>query len=431
MNDRVKLPPPAPRLLFRKAALEARQTRPHGSIILIRPLSVNLMTAGVAFMCTIVLAYLCLATYARRSTVDGVLSPAGGIVRVYSPQGGIIQAKHVVDGMLVKRGDLLYSISSDRLGAGADGNQAGISAQVRRRRDSLTEELAKTRQLQQEELDALAQKIGGQVNELAKLGDQLGGQRARVAFAEAAVRRARDLVNQHFVSSEQLDQKSVDLLEQQNRLQALERDRINLERELAAQRNVQRSAPLRHQNALAAITRNIDSIGQELSESEAKRGIDIRAAESGRVTLAAAEVGQFVDPSKLLTVIIPERSPLLAYLYAPSRAIAFVSPGDDVLLRYDAYPYQKFGNAHGKVVNVSQTALASNEFQERAAGRSGGQASEPVYRITVALNQQWIDDDRARLPLQPGMTLNADVLLERRRLIEWILEPLFGVARKI
>jgi membrane fusion protein len=61
-------------------------------------------------------------------------------------------------------------------------------------------------------------------------------------------------------------------------------------------------------------------------------------------------------------------------------------------------------------------------------GVAAGAATEPIYRITVRLASQTVTAYGAQVPLQPGMTLEADVALERRRLFEWVLDPLYAVT---
>jgi membrane fusion protein len=91
-------------------------------------------------------------------------------------------------------------------------------------------------------------------------------------------------------------------------------------------------------------------------------------------------------------------------------------------LRFEAFAYQKYGHQPGHVVQVSRTPLAASEMAALAlpAAAIGG---EPMFRITVALDEH---GRRRELPLAAGMRLQADVLLERRRLIEWLFEPLLG-----
>jgi membrane fusion protein len=109
----------------------------------------------------------------------------------------------------------------------------------------------------------------------------------------------------------------------------------------------------------------------------------------------------------------------------PSRAVGFIEPGDTVLLRYQAYPYQKFGHQTGRVARISRSALSAAELQSISGFNSNG---EPLYRVTVRLARQAVTAYGKPEALRPGMLLEADVLGERRRLIEWIFAPLYSVT---
>ena len=125
---------------------------------------------------------------------------------------------------------------------------------------------------------------------------------------------------------------------------------------------------------------------------------------------------------------MPEHSRLEARLYAPSATIGFVRPGNLVQLRYQSFPYQKFGQHEGRVQSVSNNAVSSSEL----AGFTSADIppGEPVYAITVALTQQAVTAYGKQWPLQAGMRLDADVLQETRRLYEWVLEPLYSITGK-
>ncbi|HSN97267.1 MAG TPA: hypothetical protein VLS89_03180, partial [Candidatus Nanopelagicales bacterium] len=130
-----------------------------------------------------------------------------------------------------------------------------------------------------------------------------------------------------------------------------------------------------------------------------------------------------------LLSIVPTGSKLVAHIFCPSRAVGFLRIGARVLLRYAAYPYQKFGHHHGTVLSISHSAVSPGELPGRLAGLSSLVGStEPVYRVTIGLARQGVNAHGEVLRLDPGMLLEADVLLERRRLIEWVLEPLHTLA---
>lgn len=415
--------------LYRDAAINAKQIKWLGEIVLIRPLSFTFLTMFAVGMAALLVAFLCWGSYTKRSTVAGQLVPDVGLVKIYAPQAGIVVQKHVVEGQLVKQGEILYVLSSERQSSTQGNIQAAISKQVAARQQSLQDEIRKTERLQQDEQHATLKKIAGLQTELAKIGNQLDGQKSRIELAQDAVKRAEELLLQHYISKEQLQQKQADLLDQRNRLQALERDHIATGRELSSQQAERDSLPLRHQNQLAQIARILTSTGQELTESEAKRHLSISAPESGIATAVAAEAGQTVDGSKPLVSIVPTTAVLQAHLYAPSRSVGFIKPGDLVLLRYQSFPYQKFGHAKGTVAHVSKTALPSNEIS--GGGNMAGNGNEAMYRITVNLARQAVNAYGKPQQLQAGMLLDADVLQETRRLYEWVLEPLYSLTGKL
>lgn len=418
--------------LYRSDALNARQVKWLGEIVLVRPITFSFLCAVAVALASVILVFLFFGSYTKRAAVAGLLLPDLGLVKVYTPQFGIVEHKNVIEGQAVKRGDVLYVLSSERQSGAQGGIQASISRQVSVRQQSLLDELDKTRRLQQDERAALVKKIDGLMSELAKIDSQIEGQSSRVKLAEDAVMRMRDLSAQNFISKEQLQQKQADLLDQRARLQSLERDHINIGRDLTSQRDELISLPLRHQNQLAQIERGITSLGQELTESEAKRRLEITAPEAGIATAVSAEVGQMIDGSKPLVSIVPLGATLQAQLYAPSKSIGFVKPGDQVLLRYQAYPYQKFGQSRGTVAFVSKVALSGNELASMTNSAGNGTVgSEPLYRITVNLASQAVTAYGQPQMLQAGMSLDADILQERRRLYEWVLEPLYSLTGKL
>ena len=117
-----------------------------------------------------------------------------------------------------------------------------------------------------------------------------------------------------------------------------------------------------------------------------------------------------------------------AHLFAPSRTAGFLKPGQTVYLRYAAYPYQKFGLHTGHITAVSDTPFAANELPPNLASQlmAQNQGSEALYRINVQLDDQAIRTYGQAIVLKPGLTLEADVLQERRKVWEWALEPLLA-----
>ncbi|WP_241107120.1 HlyD family efflux transporter periplasmic adaptor subunit [Pseudomonas sp. MPFS] len=418
--------------LFRSAATEAQRVKWLGEIVLIRPMSFFFLTLFALLMLGVVGGFFIWGSYTKRSTVSGQLVPAGGQIKVRTPQTGVVLEKYVTEGQAVVMGDPLLSISSERYGSTADPVQARVSYQLKQRRESLDDELHKTQQLHQAERDSLSSKVSTLREELANLATQLTSQRERVALADDASRRYQGLMHKGYISMDQFQQRQAELLGQRQALQGLDRERTSVTQQLTERRNELAGLETRQGNELSSIRRHILEVEQELAESEAKRTLLITASGSGMATAVLAEVGQTVDPSRTLLSIIPAGSQLQAELYAPSKAVGFIKPGDAVLIRYQAYPYQKFGQYPARVLSISRTAVPSADLANMVGEVPGlSHNGEQLYRLRVQLDQQVVMAYGEPQPLQSGMLLDADILQERRHLYEWVLEPLYSLTGKL
>lgn len=416
--------------LFRTAAALAQRPQTLGRIVLTRPLSYRLLTGLAVASAVCVAGFLYWGTYTQRSTVAGQLVPDAGLVKVHTPQAGVVVEKKVKEGQTVARGDALFVLSSERESSMLGSVQAAISSQVSARRDSLETQLDQTQQLLNQERTALRKRLESVSAEIPLQRTQLETQRQRVELAQRAAANYQNLLSREYIAREQAEQKQTELLDQRSRLKAMERELVGLQREQANLRNELASLEFKGANQLAELQRGLSSTGQELAESEGRRRLVITAPVSGTATAVLAEVGQTIDGSHpLLLSIVPTNAKMVAELYVPSRAVGFIKPGDPVMLRYQAFPYQKFGHAQGKVLTVPRTASLSREIPGLPEGSIPGNA--PVYRVTVALDAQTISAYGKPQALQAGMLLEADVLQDTRRLYEWVLEPLYSITGKL
>jgi membrane fusion protein len=94
-------------------------------------------------------------------------------------------------------------------------------------------------------------------------------------------------------------------------------------------------------------------------------------------------------------------------------------------MRYQAFPYQRFGSFDGRVVEIARTLMSPEDLDVPV------NTNQPFYRVTVRLTSQQVETGAMNFPLQAGMQLDADLSLERRRLIEWAIEPLQSVTKRM
>jgi membrane fusion protein len=411
--------------LFRPEVIENRQSQWLGSIQLLRPVSLHVLTLLAVGAAVLVASYLWIGEYTRKAHVKGFLAPDRGVMRLMSPQAATVLESRAVEGASVRAGDVLYVLSVD---------SANVSGNVREtltaRERSLQGAARQQAELERERGQALDRQVATMRGELAQIDAEARLHEQRLALAEQAVARLESLRADNFISAAQVQAKGEELLGLRAQAQSLQRQRAAQLREIDQLLARRRELPLQTQVAQGELERDMAEIAQQQAENDSRRRIEIRAPQDGTVTGVVALPGQAVNASVALASLLPADARLQAHLFAPSSAVGFVKPEQAVLLRYQAFPYQKFGLQGGQVAQVSRSPLQASELAGVPLPKSEGEA-EPLYRITVTLDKQAVAAYGREQALAPGMQLEADVLLDRRRLIEWIFEPLLGLASRV
>lgn len=406
-----------------------QQDRWLGTVLLLPRLSHSILTATAALIIGGVIALISFGEYTRKVQLSGWLAPEQGLVQIVAPQSGVLSQVSAHEGFEVTKGTMLAVLSTERHSGAVGETQQEVLRALRARHDSLISERDSHKALFARQALSHSARLAVIETEVGNLDAEFALQRERAMLAQAASARQRDLRSRGLATEDDLRRADEAAVEQALALQALERSRatvartrVELEAEIA-------ELPLREDLQLAETDRAIAQIAQELAEAEAAREAVILAPDSGVVTALRATVGDAVTGSAPLMTLIPSDMVLQARLYGASRDIGFVTPGQRVLIRYDAFPYQKFGQYEGVVRSVSRATVGSGELAEAGVGRLAelGASGEPVYRITVDLDAQTATAYGRPAMLQPGMTLQADVQIETRRLWRWVLDPLYSL----
>ncbi len=392
---------------------------------LVRPLALSWLTGGAVCAVLALVAFVTLAHYTRKATVAGVLVPDRGLIRLVPSVSGTVVERRVTEGQGVQAGDVLFVLALDRPALGSQA-QAQVRQSLDDRRRSLVEAVQAARALAQSRQAELDRRLASLAGELAQFDTEARLQQQRLALAQQALARLQSLQADHFISAAQAQGKSDEVLGLEVASQTLARQRAALLRERDTLAGQRRDLPLQTEGQVGSLERDLAQVERDAAEQGAQQQVVVRAPQSGTVSTVLAEVGQSVSPAAALATLVPRGAQLQAQLYAPSSAVGFVQPGQTVRLRYEAFPYQEFGQQPGHVLRVSRTPLAANELAALALP-AVGVGSEPLFRITVALDPA----PRTSMALAAGMRLQADVMLERRRLVQWLFEPLLGLRSRL
>jgi membrane fusion protein len=417
--------------LFRPESLHSQRQAWLGSIQVMQPLGLIWLSFGVLATLVAVSTFLFWGEASRKVRLTGVLVPDRGLIRIVPPAAGSVLSSAVHEGQRVQLGQVLFTLQVDSPQLNS-GSQAGLQQTFDARLRSFDEAARQTAALSTQRQQALDTRLEAARHELAQLDAQAALQQQRLALAEQALQRLESLGQQAFVSAAQVQAKQEDVLGLRSDMAGLARQRQALLRDITSLTEDRREVPLQMAQRQGELERDRAEIVEFAARADAQaaqRQLVVRAPAEGVLTALNASVGQSVTADAALASLTPTGAVMQAQLYAPSSALGFVQPGQPVQLRLQAFPYQKFGLQAGQVRSVAQAPLQATELANvPLAARPADK--EPVYRITVALDSQQVQAGGQARPLLPGMQLEADVVLERRRLIEWLFEPLLGWARR-
>ena len=386
----------------------------------VAPATARLTWLLVAMVCAAI-AFLATGSYARKETVAGFLAPTVGVSKVFPPRGGLVTAVEVVEGQLVQAGAPLLTVQvgqSDGQGGDVDG---AVLQALARQRAALVEQITLEQARSAAEQVRLRDQIGSLAQELTALQAQMATQHARELVAEQQVSVVRDLVARGYISDVEFKRRQDNFLAQRQNEAALAGQIAEKQSEATQQRHALDERPGELAARLSVLRGSVADLEGRLAETAGRHAYQLRAPVAGRVSALQARVGLTADPAIPQLAIVPAESVLEAQLLVPARAIGFVAPGQTVRLAYEAFPYQRFGLHAGRVRTVSGTLLRPAELVGPIA------SSDPAYRVTVALDQQSVAAFGHVFPLGADMTLKADIVFDRRSLLEWVLDPVLSL----
>jgi membrane fusion protein len=407
--------------LFRPEALEHRKDRLYGEVILLNPLSMRILVGAVVIISFLILVILFWGTYARKESVQGYLIPDKGIVKTYTYQPGNIAKVYIKEGDEVTQGQPLVTIVTERAVQGGSDIESMQLQELEATQKQYLASIQAQKDLALSETANYQNQIQSYKNELVQIEQNLKNQAERVHLVEERVAGVKKLYEKNHISEHDYQKLAEDLLMQKNQYQDLLRTKGNVQSSLSQTQSKLQQLPINTQTHISEFENRISELKQKYAETKGHRTFEIRSPVDGVVTALQAKVGQWQLTNAPLMAIIPKDAQLQAELYLPSRAIGFIEKGQVVRLRYAPFPYQRFGIYEGTVSEISKYALLPQELSVPTDSK------EPVYRITVKLKDQNVRAYGKNIPLQPGMAVEASIILEKRTLFEWILDPVLSL----
>lgn len=285
-------------------------------------------------------------------------------------------------------------------------------------RKAALEEMAVAKRQQ---IDAQIAGLGNQLiiaeKQQVQMLSEIQTKREQWLLAQGSLKRYEALAGSQYISQIQLEQQKNAVLSFQADLQAFERLLNERRSGISQLRQSVMELQAQRRSLLASGINDRANLTQEQRVQEGNAGVSVQSPLDGLVSSRVIEPGQV---GQILLTVLPKTSKLEAHLMVPSSAMGFIAPGDKVLLRYQAYPYQKFGHYSGTVKALTRNVVSSDS-----------QSKQSYYRAIVQLDKQSVLAYGKQELLRPGLSVEADILGDTRKLYEWLFEPVYALQGKL
>ena len=404
--------------LFRRRAIQALSQRPFGRPIAAVPKPWLWLTILLVTILLVSGIFLVSADYSRKETVRGWLVARDGVASIRADAAGVVERISAPVGDVVQAGAPLVAISKNTYLA--DGRSSGqeITRKLRDQVVALDEQIQLLEAAQIIELESIQLQLKSLDAERQVLAREAAEQRSRLRTASEKLARIERATSSGASSAWALLNQQDEHAQLKQLGAQLQQRRIGLDRERQRLAARARTLPLETYRLIAKLSSEKSSMEQKITGQAASESVAFHSPIFGKLTSTEVRMGETVKPNQLLATVMPADMSLIAEVYIPSSAIAFIRPGQTVKLMYDAFPMQRFGTFAGQVARVSDFVMMPNEIPPTFFLR------EATFKVQITLNAQAVELETGAASLRPGMLLAADIVLERRRLIDWLLEPL-------
>ena len=408
--------------LFRTEVVNKRRDENlFGDVVLIRPVSFSVYTTIFVVLVLSLAAFLFFGRYANKETVQGVVNPQAGLVKVYAPQRGVVISRAVDEGGEVKEGDVIYFVSTERHINGEEKLQALIAQETEKSISIIESQIEEQKRLSELRKVDINNQLTHSRQEITSIKNEITLHEKRVDLYKKDVDRLDKISKEQFVPKTEYTKSYQVHLDSQVGLERLKRSLTERESRKWQLSVELEKLPVELAQGILSYEKTLSELRQRLAEIRGNQSYSILAPASGRVTSLIYKEGDTINPESPLLTILPKDVALKADLYVPTRAAGFLHEGQEVKIRFDAFPYQKFGLHGGVVEQISGNILIPGEVVLPV------DVKEPVYKVAVKLDKQTVKAFGREHYLQVGMSLQGDIVRDRSRIIDWVLEPLYSL----
>ena len=385
----------------------------------------------------VTILWLCIGKVDIVVNARGIIIPDGESKIIQPLETGVIKQILVQEGDFVKKGQLLISIDASTTDAQLETvtrnleqskieakrlKAAGNNTPFTKDNNNKTEEYEIQQKLYKENLAAMNSSVNAKQQEITQINRQINSAEAQKRDYKFQFKNADDRLQKlgnvidiiAYNEYQEAADKANSLRESVTRTEA-EIQRLYAQKQQINNEIAQIKADFKAKNltVLSDTQKKINELEASKEQIEFSNiNQKITAPCDGYIDkLMIHTIGGVVTPAQELIALTPADTPLVIKSKVLNKDIGFIRVGMPVSIKIDTYDFQKYGILHGSVKSISQ-----NSMEDEQLG--------PVYEIYITPKEDTFIIDGKEQKIATGMTLNAEVEIGKRRIIEFFIYPL-------
>jgi membrane fusion protein len=355
--------------------------------------------------------------YTKKERVRGVLLPSKGMISIIANTDSYLSKINIKSGDRVTEGQILGTLKNPKiLTLGGDLGQSRLES-IDLKIGFLEEELNNVITIQEKDRSVNLIRQASLSNEIASLESRKVIAKETLDIHKEELDRTSSISDEGYISTAGLNRAKVEYYSDKTALVVLDGDIEKFKSNISELKESLQLKDAEHEIKISGIKSESESLKNSKKEIQIENEYSIVASVNGKVSSVNFMEGESVRKNEMLLTIIPDGSELLVKLYLPSSSAGLVQLGQVIRVRFSALPHQRFGLASG-VINHIDSSLSS---QDNGLGSDG---SLSYYKALASIDRSSFSLNGNEIFLKPGMNLEADILIEKRSILEWVLSPL-------
>ena len=386
-----------------------------GDVIIATTFSQRAITVCSVIIFICIILFMSFAEYTQKRNVNGIVYPDKGIISIKSKQSGTLSALYIKSGDFINSGEKLLAIDASSSTHYFKNNEESYremfsklrSISSRETQDNITDLEAKKKLTEEQVIQTK--------NSIAIMERQIRLLNAAIHSQQISFSKIQDAYKKRYVSDVEKNNAEMQLIDKKMQLQSLnneisskEGQIISLKKEL--EDTIDRIKNIQNENE----KENIDSLIKMYGVASDSESI-LRAPSAGKIAEVVEKTGSFVNTGDTILRVIPQGSVNQIVAFISPEFIGEIKKGTRVALKYDSYPYQRFGFEHGIIIDISRVPLQPEDIYTNF----GIKFENACYRIVIKITEK-----KKRINIIPGMSLKVDIPTRKTSIIKWIF-PFF------